>query len=189
MGDDLRTAQQQKTNSQIGAVLFVCGLLALIFGLFATFIAVIQFLVLNLIPPPITAHERHVLEMMWRMISVFLRFAPTMALLGGLLLVSGWQVRRGKAIAIRMSRWALLGAIGFGVAYLANIAAMLLDAQMASKILALPPVLAPYRAVIYVVQAVFTIGMQFGPPVLLLFLLNRVRPVENEATDSANSST
>jgi hypothetical protein len=185
LNDELSTAKQRKTNSQIGALLLVCGLLALMFGLFATFIATMQFLMLQLIPAPTTAQERHVLYVMWRMISTFLMFMPTMALLGGLLLASGWQVRRGRATAIRMARWTLLGAIGFGVVYFANIAAMLFDPQMGRQMLELPPLLAPYRTVVYVVQGVFAMGMQFGPPVLLLLLLSRVRPVIDDSSISA----
>lgn len=188
MNDELSTAKQRQTNSQIGALLLVCGLLALIFGLFGTFVATMQFLALQLIPAPTTAQERQFFQMMWRVISTFLIFMPTIALLGGLLLASGWQVRRGHATAIRIARWTLLGAIGFGAVYLANIAAMLLDPQMASQMLELPPLLAPYRAVVYVVQGVFAIGMQFGPPVLLLLLLSRVRPIVDDTFVSATLS-
>lgn len=167
---------QRQTNSRIGGLLLACGVVAMLFGTFATFIALMQTAAMLLIPNPTTAHERQFLDTYSSIQSIFLSFMPTQALLGGLLAASGWYVRCGSAKAIRIARWTLLGALGWGVAYCARAYTLLSDPRM--LITDLPPPLEQYRPAMYVVQAVFAVGMLFGPPALLLFLLRRTHSLD-----------
>jgi hypothetical protein len=172
---------QRWTNSQIGALLLVCGLLALMFGSCGTVISAIQLIVFQLLPAPSNAQERQFFYMLSRIQFVFLLFMPAMAIIAANLSASGWFVRRGSARAIRIARWTLIGALGWGVAYLAQIGAMLLDPRMVKGMLELPPPLHPYRYIWYAIQAVFTVGMLFGPPTLLLLFLRRARALDDKA--------
>jgi hypothetical protein len=185
--NDLSIAPQRKTNSQVGALLLICGLLAAMFGLFGSFIAGLQFVILQFVPSS-TVDERDKLELSLRIVRITLLQMPMMALLGGLLLLSGWHIRRGNSTAIRIARWTLLGAIGFGVVYCINIGALFLEPRTAARMLLLSPLLEPYRYPLYAVQGIIGIAILFGPPMLLLFLLRRLRPMPGEKQASATNN-
>lgn len=173
--DDAPTLQRRR-NSRYGAFFVMLGVVMIFMGAIGCFNAAIQFVVLRLAPNPPRGPNFD----LWRQINLMmlLLWAP-LPLAGLAFAASGFYIRRHRPPAMRIARWTALAGYGWGAAMVIDAALILYGPWRAQM-------LGPLQFVkngatigfwLRLMQMAFSIGLAFGPPSVLLWMLRRVRPV------------